>query len=132
MPARVGSNAWPGSPRMCDPRRRAMAAFLGTAGWGDVSAIPLAADASFRRYYRLGGDGSSAVLMDAPPPQEDVGAYVVAARLLRDLGFSAPEVLAEDRDRAFCCSKISATTPTRGCSSAAATSPPSIRSRSIP
>ena len=58
--------------------------------------MPLAGDASFRRYYRLAGDGGSAVLMDAPPPQEDVGPYVVVAALLRDLGFSAPEVLAED------------------------------------
>ena len=39
--------------------------------------------------------------MDAPPPQEDVGPYVVVAGLLRDLGFSAPEVLAEDREEGF-------------------------------
>jgi aminoglycoside/choline kinase family phosphotransferase len=101
MPARVGSNAWPGSPRMRDRRRDAITAFVDTCGWGGHAAVPLAADASFRRYYRLVGDGSSAVLMDAPPPQEDVGAYVAAAGLLRDLGFSAPEVLAEDRDRGF-------------------------------
>ena len=86
---------------MGDPRRRAMTAFLGTAGWGDVSAMPLAVDASFRRYYRLVRAGSSAVLMDAPPPQEDIGPYVVVAALLRELGFSAPAVLAEDRDEGF-------------------------------
>jgi len=39
--------------------------------------------------------------MDAPPPQEDIGPYVTVAALLRELGFSAPEVLAEDRDRGF-------------------------------
>src|SRR6516162_2194025 len=101
MSARVGSNAWPESLRMGEPRRRAMAAFLVTAGWGDVSATPLAVDASFRRYYRLVRAGSSAVLMDAPPPQEDIGPYVVVAALLRELGFSAPAVLAEDRDEGF-------------------------------
>ena len=86
---------------MGDPRRRAMAVFLGAAGWGDVSAMPLAVDASFRRYYRLERNGSSAVLMDAPPPQEDIHPYVVVAALLRELGFSAPEVLAEDSDEGF-------------------------------
>jgi N-acetylmuramate 1-kinase len=86
---------------MHDPRRQATAAFLDAAGWGGVPAVPLAGDASFRRYYRLGGNGSSAVLMDAPPPKEDIGPYVVVAALLRELGFSAPAVLAEDRDEGF-------------------------------
>ena len=78
-----------------------MAAFLDAAGWAGVRVAPLAGDASFRRYYRLGRNGSSVVLMDAPPPQEDIGPYVAIAALLRELGLSAPEVLAEDRDRGF-------------------------------
>jgi len=78
-----------------------MTAFLDRTGWGDVPAAPLAGDASFRRYYRLGRNRSSVVLMDAPPPQEDVGPYVAVAALLRGLGFSAPEVLAEDRAEGF-------------------------------
>ncbi len=78
-----------------------MAGFLDACGWGGLVPVPLAGDASFRRYYRLGRNGSSAVLMDAPTPQEDVGAYVVVAELLRELGFSAPEVLAEDREQGF-------------------------------
>jgi N-acetylmuramate 1-kinase len=86
---------------MRDPRRRAMTAFLDGCGWGGHAAVPLAGDASFRRYYRLAGGGGSAVLMDAPPPQEDVDPYVVVAVLLRELGFSAPEVLAQDRADGF-------------------------------
>ena len=39
--------------------------------------------------------------MDAPPPQEDVGPYVAVAAILRGLGLSAPEVLAEDREAGF-------------------------------
>jgi N-acetylmuramate 1-kinase len=86
---------------MHDPRRQTMAAFLDTTGWAGVPAAPLAGDASFRHYYRLRRDQSSVVLMDAPPPQEDIGPYVAIAALLRELGLSAPEVLAEDRDRGF-------------------------------
>ena len=86
---------------MGDTRRQAINAFLDTTGWGGVPAVPLAGDASFRRYYRLVGNGSSAVLMDAPPPQENIGPFVTVAGLLREIGLSAPEVLAENRDQGF-------------------------------
>ena len=39
--------------------------------------------------------------MDAPPPLEDVGPYIAVAEMLRDLGLSAPEIYAEDRQRGF-------------------------------
>ncbi len=85
-----------------DPARKlAMAAFLDGCGWGGARPAPLAGDASFRRYYRLGSNGRRAVLMDAPPPQEDVVPYIAVAQLLRRLGFSAPEVFAEDRAAGF-------------------------------
>jgi N-acetylmuramate 1-kinase len=38
------------------------------------------------------------VLMDAPPPQEDVRRYVQVARLLRGYGLSAPQIYAEEPD----------------------------------
>src|SRR3984893_5854362 len=72
-----------------------------TCRWGDVAPVPLAGDASFRRYHRLQGNGRRAVLMDAPAPQEDVSSYIAVSTLLRDLGFSAPEVFAEDRTGGF-------------------------------
>jgi hypothetical protein len=78
-----------------------MAAFLAACGWGESTPAPLAGDASFRRYYRLGSDGRRAVLMDAPPPQEDVVPYIAVSQMLRRLGFSAPEVFAEDRAAGF-------------------------------
>ena len=70
--------------------------FLAKAGWGDVPRRSLAGDASFRRYDRLEAPGRRAVLMDAPPPHEDVRPFLRVARLLRKLELSAPEILAED------------------------------------
>ncbi|MCB2099976.1 MAG: phosphotransferase [Rhodobacterales bacterium] len=78
-------------------RAAAIAAFLDRSGWGAARRGFLAGDASFRRYDRLEGQGGArAVLMDAPPPQEDVRPFAAIARHLRGLGLSAPEILAED------------------------------------
>jgi N-acetylmuramate 1-kinase len=71
-------------------------AFLAQAGWAHVPRRPLAGDASFRRYERLEAPGRRAVLMDAPPPQEDVRPFLAVARLLQKLELSAPEILAEE------------------------------------
>lgn len=74
---------------------RDAAAFIAQAGWAGARRIPLAGDASSRRYDRLIEGSRRAVLMDAPPP-EDVAAFVRIADLLRGLGLSAPAVLAAD------------------------------------
>src|SRR2546430_17387771 len=84
-----------------EKRRRAMAAFLVAQGWSENAPRVLAGDASFRRYYRLLDGRRRAVLMDAPPPQEDVGPYVTVAGILRAPGFIAAEVSAKDRPTAF-------------------------------
>jgi len=72
------------------------ASFLAAHGWAGSNILPLAGDASFRRYFRVVGQGGSAVLMDAPPPHEDPRAFVVIAAWLLDRGFAAPRVLASD------------------------------------
>jgi len=77
-------------------RARRIADFLAAAGWAGVPHRPLAGDASFRRYHRLISGERRAVLMDAPPPQEDVRPFMARARLLCELGFSAPRILAAD------------------------------------
>ncbi len=80
-------------------REAHIAGFLKEAGWGAAERGLLAGDASFRRYDRLNLNGRTAVLMDAPPPMENVGPFINVARLLAELGFSAPRILAEDRAR---------------------------------
>src|SRR5713226_8619414 len=73
-----------------------IAGFLAAAGWHGAERRPLAGDASFRRYERLTRAGERAVLMDAPPPHEDVRPFLAVAAMLRRLGLSAPKVLAGD------------------------------------
>jgi aminoglycoside/choline kinase family phosphotransferase len=75
--------------------------FLAQAGWTGAERRKLAGDASFRRYDRLHQAGASAVLMDAPPPKEDVRPFLAIARLLQRMGFSAPRILAEDVEHGF-------------------------------
>jgi aminoglycoside/choline kinase family phosphotransferase len=75
--------------------------FLERAGWGDAQRGRLAGDASFRHYDRLRRGADAAVLMDAPPPIEDVRPFIAVDRILRGLGLSAPEILAEDVTNGF-------------------------------
>ncbi|MFD1788951.1 aminoglycoside phosphotransferase family protein [Sphingomonas floccifaciens] len=75
----------------------AMAAeFLQALGWGDADVVPLAGDASFRRYFRAVGHDRSAILMDAPPPHEDPRPFIAIAEWLGERGFGAPAILGSD------------------------------------
>jgi N-acetylmuramate 1-kinase len=73
-------------------------AFLDRAGWGGAEILPLAGDASFRRYFRVAEEQRSAVLMDAPPDLEDSRPFLAVARHLDAIGFRAPRILAEDME----------------------------------
>jgi aminoglycoside/choline kinase family phosphotransferase len=77
------------------------AEFVRRTGWGNAREHLLAGDASFRKYFRLTRAGSTAVVMDAPAPQEDVRPFVRIGRHLLALGLSAPEILAEDATHGF-------------------------------
>jgi aminoglycoside/choline kinase family phosphotransferase len=66
------------------------------------SLRPASADASFRRYFRVDTQhGQSLIVMDAPPPQEDVRPFVKVAELFRATGVSVPTILAQDTERGF-------------------------------
>jgi len=77
-------------------RERVIEAFLEAHGWASARRARLAGDASFRRYERITDGARSVILMDAPPGHEDVRPYVTVARILKRLGYSAPEIYAED------------------------------------
>lgn len=74
-------------------------AFLAAAGWGDAAIEPLAGDASFRRYFRIRRASGTAMLMDAPPPQEDPQPFLRSAKWLDANALRAPRILAEDAAR---------------------------------
>ncbi len=76
-------------------------AFLAAHGFAAAAREPLRADASFRRYVRLRGGPCPALLMDAPPPAEDVRPFLHVAAHLAAIGLSAPEVIAADIPRGF-------------------------------
>ena len=89
-----------------DPRLSALHIWL--ASLGSALALqpetlrPASADASFRRYFRIDTtDGPSLIVMDAPPPQENVRPFVQVAALFAETGVSVPQVLAQDPDQGF-------------------------------
>ncbi|MEG3165426.1 phosphotransferase [Sphingomonas sp. PB2P19] len=75
------------------------AAFLDANGWADAQILPVAGDASFRRYFRAVADDRRAILMDAPPPHEDPRPFIAVAEWLVARGFAAPSILAADLDQ---------------------------------
>ncbi len=73
--------------------------FVADAGWQGAEILPLAGDASFRRYFRVVRGDATAVLMDAPPPQEDPRPFIAVADYLETVGLSSPRILHRDLDQ---------------------------------
>ncbi len=95
-------------PDWLDPlRAAAFAQWLATVsaqhGLQSDSVRLASADASFRRYFRVDGTapGSSFIIMDAPPAQENSAPFVRIAALMAEAGLRAPSVLAWDEPLGF-------------------------------
>jgi N-acetylmuramate 1-kinase len=91
-----------------DPaRQQAFDAWLHAAasayGLSAPSLRSASSDASFRRYFRVdaASAGASFIVMDAPPPQEDVRSFIHVAALMQGAGLNAPRVLAQDVAHGF-------------------------------
>ena len=66
------------------------------------SLAPASSDASFRRYFRITlADGSTRIVMDAPPDLEDCRPFLKVAELFRNAGVHVPNVYAEDLEQGF-------------------------------
>ena len=101
QPPAASTVAWPDAQRAAAFWRwfTPLAAQLGLQA---DSLAPASADASFRRYLRVqAADGSSRIVMDAPPPQEDVRPFIDIASRIAAAGLHAPAVLASDADQGF-------------------------------
>jgi N-acetylmuramate 1-kinase len=67
-----------------------------------VTLAPASADASFRRYFRLTWpDGTTRILMDAPPDKEDCKPFIKVAGLLAKADLAAPRILDQDLENGF-------------------------------
>jgi len=99
--------ASPAAVTWSDPTRAAaFAAWLAEVaprhGLLPATLRPASADASFRRYLRADArSGSALVIMDAPPPQEDVRPFVQVAALIAAAGLHAPAILEVDAEHGF-------------------------------
>ncbi len=68
----------------------------------EFSLAPASADASFRRYFRVSrADGSTCIVMDAPPSHEDCRPWLHVQQLFATSGAHVPQVLAQDLERGF-------------------------------
>ncbi|GAC1422741.1 MAG: phosphotransferase [Burkholderiaceae bacterium] len=92
-------------PFSTDTRFTALTAWL--TGLDAIATLPdtlrpASADASFRRYFRVDTpQGGTLIVMDAPPPQEDVRPFVEVATLFGKTGVSVPRVLAQNVQQGF-------------------------------
>jgi aminoglycoside/choline kinase family phosphotransferase len=67
-----------------------------------ASLRPASSDASFRRYFRVdGSDDATYIVMDAPPPQEDVRPFLHVAEVFAGTGASVPQIIAQDVEQGF-------------------------------
>jgi aminoglycoside/choline kinase family phosphotransferase len=59
-------------------------------------------DASFRRYFRATqSDGSTRIIMDAPPEREDTRPFAKVNALMQAAGVHVPEIFAHDAEQGF-------------------------------
>jgi N-acetylmuramate 1-kinase len=86
-----------------DARLSAVIDWLASVGAGRWQTIALASeDASFRRYFRVTtGDGETAIVMDAPPTQENSSHFVNVLKLLETGAINVPTLLESDLGNGF-------------------------------
>ena len=91
---------WPDASRHA-AFERWLAAIGPRHGLDPTTLCAASADASFRRYLRIQGQRGSLIVMDAPPPQEDVRPFVHVAGLIHAAGLNAPQLLEADAEHGF-------------------------------
>jgi aminoglycoside/choline kinase family phosphotransferase len=85
--------------KMVRAKRRAQ--FLHTSSFQDANVDALPSDASSRSYFRLKNGNRVALLMDAPPPEEDIESFIKVALHLSELGLSTPRLIEYNKNEGF-------------------------------
>lgn len=67
----------------------------------DYTLLPLAGDASFRRYYRLIREGVSQIVMDTPPDKLKLAPFLQIRDLLSEQGIKTPHIHELDEPLGF-------------------------------
>jgi len=85
-----------------DDRYQLMIEWLETdLGLAIKTIQPASSDASFRRYFRVEIGEESHIVMDAPPPQEDVRPFIRIEGFLAKAGLKTPAIEASDQEKGF-------------------------------
>jgi aminoglycoside/choline kinase family phosphotransferase len=85
-----------------DPRQDALLHWLQNELGHKVDTLaPASSDASFRRYFRVLIGTETRIVMDAPPPQENIRPFLSVADNLKRRGVSTPEIFAADPEQGF-------------------------------
>ncbi len=84
-----------------DRRLTALRVWLRRIDVPDDHLTVASADASFRRYFRVGATGGTRIVMDSPPERENCEPFVRVAGLLAAAGVRVPEIVASDTGQGF-------------------------------
>jgi aminoglycoside/choline kinase family phosphotransferase len=85
-----------------DRRLEELRSWLAESGSTTGEIAPAAADASFRRYFRLRPEtGPTRIVMDAPPERESLASWLHVSSLLSRAGVHVPKIERVDAERGF-------------------------------
>lgn len=84
-----------------EDRSLQISSLVSSTEWKGAEVIPLAQDASVRKFSRLSKNGKTAILMDARPPLENTEMYQFMRNKLDKIGLHVPEIYATDHKNGF-------------------------------
>lgn len=84
-----------------DQRFEMLRGWLNQTGLTIQKIMPLAADASFRRYFRVHSGSKTLMAMDAPPAKENSLPFVNIAKVFNAKNLQVPKVIACDLTQGF-------------------------------
>jgi hypothetical protein len=75
--------------------------FVDECGFRNHVISPVSADASFRTYWRINTPEGSRIIMDAPPPIENVKPVIEMTRYLESIGVHVPHIYKKNEEKGF-------------------------------